>query len=221
MGFLNCVLWWNWWNGIEALATATAAGFAIYLYNQNKKQDNNKYWNDNLPVITIWSPCDVTQNACEIDITQNLNDDINGSCLFRVGNFSKTTAWNLEIHFCSDEHCLKILRKLYIQEIPTTVKTTDENQIWTPIYSKFHIDPNTKETSYTEYNICNSLQDCNSDARSWCIKNLFIFCKYYSSPDIKISSEIISTFKVQLECINWWWVQIKSIVRKSYDVKLQ
>ena len=197
---------------MSVIVTVAPTIFAICLYYKNQKQENNKYRNNNLPVITIWSPCDVTQYACDNDITNEYNDP-NGARLFKVGNFSKTSAWDVVIWF-SDTQEWEQSHKLYLQEVPNI-----KNQQWQCIYSRFHIDPNTKETSHADYKICDTLKNCVCDTRNPCVKDLFIHCEYYSSPDASIAIQINSVFKVKLECVvlpDHTEVKIKSIVRLNY-----
>lgn len=204
---------------IDAVASACTALLAIYLWRNNKESENNKYWNDNLPVISIGSPCNILQNACEIDISKDFWDE-NWAILFRLGNFSKTTAWALSLEFYSDEVCAsESLRSLYVSEVPVTNLSDKEGGI--PIYSKYHVNPKTKEISYNEFKICECLNDCSADKKRSDIKDLFIKCSYSSCLDQKCAKRIESIFQIKLECTCGSVdkeIFIKSIVRKTYTV---
>lgn len=198
---------------LESIATIIAAGFAVVIYCINKRKENNQYWNDNLPVVTLWSPCDVTQNACDINLLDNSEDE-KGSCLFKLGNFSKTTAWNLTIDFYSDlEHCNK-LYSTYIQEIPIT----QNSEWWIPIYSKYAVNPLTKEISYQEFNLTESLCQCCCDQNNQKVKKLYAQCTYFSSPDHNIAIELQTYFEIRLKCEEYEII-ILSIIRTLYCKK--
>ena len=198
---------------IESLSTCIAAIFAIVIYKKNKIKDENRYRNENLPVITIGSPCDVTQNACDINILSNYdvdeNDD-NWTCLFKLANFSKTTARDISLGFYSDEKCTCLLHSLFIQEVPITTN----NNWWVSIYSKLSINPESKKISYTEFNILDALKKCWCDCNNEAIKNIYAKCIYYSSPDHTVAMRIISWFTIKLRCDDA--VIITSISRTWY-----
>jgi len=203
---------------IGATWTTIAAVFAVVIYMLNKKKDQQKYWNNNLPVITVWSPCDVSQVACNIDITKNENNNPNWSAYFQVWNFSKTTAWDLKILISDIEGWWwKNDRELYMQEVPVTI-LVDENwfYIWKYIYSNYHIDPKTRKMSLTPFQICEFLKDCKSDERQPCNKEVYIMCNYFSSPDNNVWVEIQSKFKALISCDKNEWTKILSVIRLDY-----
>ena len=217
--FLCNMDYWSLPDWILAISAIGTFIFSLRIYNRSKTETNHRFWNENLPVITIWSPCNISQSACDINIEEE-TDDENGKAYFTIWNFSKSTAYDLIIKISTSKLFQdgEIKREVYIQEIPTTIIYNENGYSSAQfLYSKFHVNPWTKEISWDEYSICDTLKNCSTDKSQNLTRDLYIKCMYSSSPDKNISKKIESTFRAKIECKDSW-TTIKSIVRLNYKV---
>lgn len=191
-----------WVNGISSVGTIGALLFLIFEKIGKDKVEKEIFWHQHLPYLTVGSPCDPTQNRCEINLLQN-NDEIGnrGAILFSIVNFSRANAFDIHISIsASKEFNNDSTRSHYIDFIPVYNHPIEEYGTASGvnfIYSKFHISPTTKDVRLDEFDICNFANNC--DVKKG-LKTIFIKLKYFSSSNLIIRKEIISVFKIDLEC---------------------
>lgn len=108
----------NWAKGSNianiVIAACTFAAF-IFLaieFSKNRRSEKrtqemeeHRFWHDHLPVLTLASPCDVTQNYCDINIANNVAViEERGNELFSIVNFSSCTAFDVSIEISANEN---------------------------------------------------------------------------------------------------------------------
>lgn len=189
-------------NVVAAIGTLGALLFLILDKFEKEKEEKEKFWHEHLPYLTIGSPCDPTQNRCDINLLTNLDDSTNnrGCRFFSISNFSTANAYNLTIELSTSlDFENNPGRNHYIDLVPITQFSVGNGFIENVhyIYSKYHINPNTKEVKLDEFDLCNFTNNCDTKRD---LKTIFIRLEYFSTPLISISKKIISVFKVDLEC---------------------
>ncbi|MDR2270453.1 MAG: hypothetical protein LBF27_06045 [Sphingobacterium sp.] len=193
----------DWLNYFVASGTIGAFLSLIVDKLSNEKSENHKKWQSEIPVITLTSPCDPTSNYCDINIVDPINEnEERGSQYFSVINIGKTNAYNITIEFCSDKNFTntKVFHRHYIPYLIPLAKTEYQNQFQDYIYSKFSVDPETKEISNKNFEICGCLNDCLISSTNTNEKYFFVKISYYSSLS-KGNRHLIAThLRVNLIC---------------------
>lgn len=211
----------NWINAIAALGTLGALIFLIIDKIEKEKAEKEVFWHEHLPYLTVGSPCDPTQNRCDINLLEN-NDDIGdrGSVLFSIVNFSDANAYDVQFEISTSKAFSNdYTRKHFIDFVPVYAPPVHQFAAANGVsffYSKFHIDPDSKEVRLDEFDICNFANNCEVNKG---LKTLFIRLSYFSASELSIQKKVTSVFKVNLECENKDGVRsviINNIIRIEY-----
>lgn len=211
-------------NVVSAIGTIGALLFLIFDKKENENEEKQKFWHEHLPYLTIGSPCDPTQNRCEINLLTNNDSYSNrGSLLFSIPNFSSANAYNVTIDLSTTQDFKNNqIRSHYIDIIPVTQYSSQSdsyNNIHF-LYSKYHINPSTKEVLLDEFDLCNFTSNCDTKRG---LKTIFIRLQYFSTPLLSISKKTTSVFKIDLECgedSGQRIIFINNILRHSYETVL-
>lgn len=208
---------------VSAVGTFGALLFLIIDKIDKEKEDKEKFWHEHLPYLTVGSPCDPTQNRCEINLLTNIDDISNRGCLlFSITNFSSANAYDVTIKISTtSDFEQNHVRHHFIDMVPV-IQYTKEN--WYNnihyIYSKYHINPLTKEVLLDEFDLCNFTNNCDTKRG---LKTIYIRLEYNSTPAKTISKRIITDFKVDLECgeiDSKRQILINNILRVNYQASL-
>ncbi|MCQ9634152.1 hypothetical protein MP477_04190 [Chryseobacterium sp. WG23] len=192
----------DWLNYFVASGTAGAFLSLIIDKISNERSENHKKWQSEIPVVTLTSPCDPTSNYCDINIVDSISDyEERGSQYFSVINIGKTNAYDLTIEFCSDiDFKTKVFHRHYIPYLVPLAKTEYQNQFQDYIYSKYSVDPQTKEISNKNFEICGCLNDCLISTTNTNEKYFFVKISYYSSLSKENRHLITTILRVNLIC---------------------
>jgi hypothetical protein len=211
---------------VAAVGTLGALLFLIFDKLQREGDERQQFWHDHLPYVTLSSPCDPTQNRCDIDIQTNFDPyNDRGARYFSIVNFSNANAYDINVDICTtSDFCNSPVRSHYIDFLPVysepAFEGSDPNGLKF-IYSKYHINPITKEVLLDEFDLCNFIQNCNI-VRG--LKTVYVKLTYHSSPVTTIVKKIKSVFKVDLECgevdPGHRFVKINNIILIKYDANI-
>ncbi len=210
-----------WLQIIGGIGTFGALLFLIFDKADKEQEEKEIFWHDHLPYLTIGSPCDPTQNRCDINLLNNPDapwDSYRGLAYFSISNFSSVNAYDIIIKISTslvfEENAT---RSHYIGMIPVTSDSWQNLQF---IYSKYHINPLTKEVLLDDFDLCNFTSNCDTKKN---FKVLYIRLEYRSTLLERISKKIKSDFKIDLECgekNGIKSIEINNIVRLNYNVGL-
>lgn len=218
----------DWINYFAASGTIGAFLSLIVDKLTNEKSENHKKWQSGIPVVTLTSPCDPTSNYCEINIVDFTNEYIErGSQYFSVINIGKTNAYDIKIEFSSDQNFIqtKIFHRHYIPYLIPISKTEYQTHFQDYIYSKFSVDPDTKEISNKKFEICGCLNDCLISTTNANEKYFFAKITYFSSLSENHRHSISTYLRINLICekrelpeisVNEQIVKIKGITILDY-----
>ncbi|WP_353148550.1 hypothetical protein [Chryseobacterium sp.] len=193
----------DWLNYFVASGTVGAFLSLIIDKISNEKSENHKKWQSEIPVVTLTSPCDPTSNYCDINIVDfDEQYPERGSQYFSVINMGKTNAYDISIEFSSDEkfNTNKIFHRHYIPYLMPLVKTDYQTHFQDFIFSKFSVDPQTKEISNKSFEICGCLNDCLISSTNNNEKYFFVKITYYSSLSKLHRHQITTTLRIYLIC---------------------
>ena len=218
---LKSLLLNDWMNYFAASGTIGAFLSLIIDKISNDKNENHKKWQSEIPVITLTSPCDPTSNYCDINIV-NFNADFEerGSQYFSIINIGKTNAYNIKIEFSSEQNFNEsnIFHRHYIPYLIPIVTTENKTSFQDYIYSKFAINPDTKEITNKKFEICGCLDDCKISTTNSDEKYFYVKISYNSSL-AKDNTHIISTYlRINLICEK---SQIKEVDQYVNIVKIK
>lgn len=214
-------------------ASGTIGAFLSLIIDKltNERNENHKKWQSEIPVITLTSPCDPTSNYCEINIVDYTDEYIErGSQYFSVINIGITNAYDIKIEFSSDISFNQgdIFHRHYIPYLIPISNTEGQIHFQDYIYSKFAVDPETKEISNKNFEICGCLNDCLISKTNTNEKYFFVKITYFSSLALKNRHLIFTTLRINLICDklaipeigdNDNVVKIKGITILEYDYK--
>ncbi len=215
----------------------------------NQEEINSVKWQENIPFLVLNSPCDPTLNYCDIDINSNENNIGRGNEYFSISNLSKVNAFDITVQFASDKKYNSIFNKHFISFIcplqslvangsQFQIMQMDKGEQMTTInedsyvvhnyqekiYSKYNVDPQTKEISNSEFKICDCLSNCNLTSISGNEKYFYVRLNYYTSFNKKYRYSVNSDFKVFVICNKTEAgensVTIKGITLLDYKYKL-
>ena len=118
----------NWINGTAALGTLGALIFLIIDKVEKEREEKEIFWHEHLPYLTVGSPCDPTQNRCEINLLENIDEiGSRGAILFSIVNFSSANAFDVNIDIStSTQFEPEYTRKHFIDFIPVYRPQRDE-----------------------------------------------------------------------------------------------
>ncbi|AKK71309.1 hypothetical protein OK18_00450 [Chryseobacterium gallinarum] len=193
----------DWLNYFVASGTVGAFLSLIVDKISNERSENHKKWQSEIPMVTLTSPCDPTSNYCDINIVEFNNDyQQRGSQYFSVSNLGKTNAYDITIEFCSDEvfTTTKIFHRHYIPYLMPLSNAGYEGQFQDFIYSKFSVDPETKEISNKNFEICGCLNDCLISSTSPNEKYFYVRISYFSSLSKEHRHLITTILRINLIC---------------------
>lgn len=208
----------DWLNYV--VCCGTVGGFLYLILDKifSEKETAHQKWQSEIPFITLSSPCDPTLSYCDINLLENHSDiPERGIEYFALANLGKTNAYNISILFSPDEKFIesKIFNRHYVSFlVPLKVLSgshsdkTDGStysykiyEFKESIYSRYNVNPDTKEISNTQFDICGCLDNCNLSKNSQDEKYFYTRIIYYSSFDKNCRYKIQSTFKVHIICI--------------------
>ncbi len=179
-----------------------------------RKDEVDKFWHEYCPVIIIGSPCDLSQNRCDIDLNDNRSNptDERGVKYFSIGNIGTRPAFNIKI-FIDKNLEFNNPKKHFISNLQSS-NLQPYQQSFDYICSKYHINPDNMEITYEIFYLCDFLESCGLEGKC---KKLFIKLEYETSPNSKISKKIESIFECCLECKqNDNSIKISHILMKEY-----
>jgi hypothetical protein len=208
---------------VSAVGTFGALLFLIIDKIEKEKEEKVVFWHEHLPYLTVGSPCDPTQNRCEINLLTNIDDISNRGCiLFSITNFSTANAYDVTIKISTSPDFEQNQARYHFIDMVPIIQYTNEN--WYNnihyIYSKYHINPQTKDVLLDEFDLCNFTNNCDTKRG---LKTIYIRLEYWSTPAKYISKKIINDFKVELECgetDSIRQIMINNILRVNYQVSL-
>lgn len=214
--------WSTFWSALQGIWTVWSLIRLIILWYKEKNDKHTEFWHNNLPILSLTSPCDCTQYYCDADLNDFPSSfPERGNKLFSIPNFSKVVAYNIQICISGTEdftNSSNVKRYHYINEIPPTnisMSLSPEDYV-TMMYSKFHINPDTKDANYDEFKICDLLRSCSVTEWDNC-KVFYVKMEYDSSPSLQYNKRIKSIFKICARCINNE-TMINYILRQSYEL---
>lgn len=190
-------------------ASGTVGGFLYLLIDKilSEKEENHLKWQSEIPFITLASPCDPTLNYCDINILENASSfEGRGYEYFSVCNLGKVNAYDITILFSTDENFTetKIFRRHYINHLCPLKVFGGIDRVYyefkEAIYSMYNVDPETKVSSDSRFDLCNCISDCRLSPNSATEKYFFVKFTYYSSFAKKHRYKIVSNFKAHVLC---------------------
>ena len=187
----------SYMNLLAGLATLGALLSFLHDRELAKKSEDQKYLHSYMPFLMLSSPCDPTQNYCDINILDNKSDytPSRGNIYFSVPNFSNATAYNLKIEFGTKKEFLPTESKCFFIDVVPITQGDGNNLRF--VYSKFNISPDSKEILLDEFDLCGFASNCSIAKERH--KELFAKLSYHSSPN-SLSPQLETTFKVTIEC---------------------
>jgi len=218
----------DWITAIGTLIAAGGAGLGVYKYFQNKEREqeniereDQQFWQQYYPILNISSPCDTSQNSCELNIANNKSvlHEERGSMLFCIYGMNENIAYDVvvTISACKDFTAGSPLRRHYISNVNHFMyddgeKEVDDNgkkkkikisgmeYMHGMVYSKYHVDPETKEVQMEDFKICDFVKQCPANETATDCKYLYVRLEYATSPLLEIAKKITSTFSLCIQC---------------------
>jgi hypothetical protein len=191
----NTTDYMSWLAGLSTLGALLS-----FLYDKelNRRSEEQKYWHSYMPFLILSSPCDPTQNYCDINILDNTSE-FNSSrenIYFSIPNFSNATAYDVRVDFSVNRNfLLGETRSFFIDVIPATDNGGNNLRF---LYSKFNLSPESKEIQLDEFDLCGFSSNCKYAKEKH--KELFGKLSYQSSPVNKEALRFETIFKVTIEC---------------------
>ena len=137
-------------NVVSAVGTIGALLFLILDKIENVVDQRQMFWQGHLPYLTVSSPCDPSQNRCDINVLKNFDSyNDRGATYFSIVNFSKCNAHNITVQICvAADFSNSPIRQHFIDFLPVLSESMyelgDPNGV-KYVYSKYHINPNTRQ----------------------------------------------------------------------------
>ncbi len=187
----------SYMNLLAGLSTLGALLSFLHDKELTRQSEDQKYWHSYMPFLMLSSPCDPTQNYCDINILDNKSDytPSRGNIYFSVPNFSNATAYNVKIEFSTKKGFLTTETKCFFIDVVPITQGDGNNLRF--VYSKYNISPDSKEILLDEFDLCGFASNCSIAKERH--KELFAKLSYQSSPNAA-SHHLETIFKVTIEC---------------------
>lgn len=190
--------WMRLFAGIGALG-----GFVFLIIDKllTSRRNNHNYWQEKIPFVVISSPCDPSLNYCDINILEG-DASGRGNIYFSICNHGKTNAFELEFQFSKSSEFLDsdIFHNHYMSFLTPLPRNKDGDMLPEYIFSKYSVDPKTREINNASFDICNCLENCQISTTNGQEKIFFVRIVYYSSLNKDYRYKITSEFKVHVLC---------------------
>lgn len=193
----------DWISYFESSGTIGAFLYLILEKITSEKESKHLQWQSQMPFVTITSPCDPTQNFCNINIlTTGDDEEGRGLRYFSVCNHGRVNAFDISISFSISPDFEVPFHEHYISYLSPLggLLTTGAYEFQDFIYSKYSINPISKNVDNTDFEICGCLDNCSISPTNSDEKVFFVKIEYYSSFSKNYRYKIASKFKVLVKC---------------------
>lgn len=225
--FLKDIALSDW---LSYFAGSATVGGLVYVFIDkvsSEKENRHVKWQAEIPFLSLASPCDPTLAYCDINILNDIDNPYGrGKEYFSIVNLGKLNAYDITIEFSYDNLFSNVFYQHYIDHISPLLVFCSSNvvlqqpiqptgninysanypvfsyQFREAVYSKYRVDPNTKEVFVSEFDLCGctNAASCTIINATTNEKKFYARIIYYSSYARGWRYKIESNYRVYIQC---------------------